>query len=82
MRNSQINPYRSVRGGCPPLNRVAVLISPLPAPAALLDKKKLPKFCLLSNTVGGLDSSGTIEANSTEGGGISSEGEVALLAAL
>ena len=69
----QINPYRSVRGGSLLLNRLAVLRV---GPAFELWKKD-PRFCLESNTVGGLASSGTIDDSSTEGGGISSDGEAA-----
>lgn len=52
------------------MNLVAVLSF-----ALCVDKKKLPRFCRLSRTVGGRASSGTIEASSTEGGGVSSVGE-------
>jgi hypothetical protein len=67
---SQMKPYRSVRGGASLLNLVAVL-----SLALCVDKKKLPRFCRLSRTVGGLASSGTIEASSTDGGGVSSVGD-------
>ena len=72
--NSHMKPYRSVKGGSSLLNLLAVGIRAGPT---LLDKKKLPRFRRLNNTVGGLASSGTILASSTDGRGVSSEGEVA-----
>lgn len=61
-----MKPYRSVSGGWSLVNLVAVESFGVPLRELV---KKLPRFCLERSTVGGRLSSGTMEANSTLGGG-------------